>query len=343
MRAPTLLCSCAALLAALLQAQSPAPTPPPTYDPLAVPAAELPPSLEFTVHDRRRKRDVPLRVYLPTATDQAPLLLFSHGLGGSRDNNGYLGRHWSARGYAVVFLQHPGSDESVWREQPLAGRMAALRDAANGKNLRLRIDDVPLVLDALTRWNADDDHPCHGRFDLEHVGMTGHSFGALTTQCVSGQAAPWIGTKFTDPRIDAALPMSPSNTRAGSLATAFGSVAVPWLLMTGTADSAPIGDQTPASRREVFPHLPKTIDRYELVLDGAEHNAFGERALPGERRQRNPNHHRAILAISTAFWDTHLRGDPAARAWLHGEGCKQVLEPKDLWQVGERAAAGAPK
>jgi hypothetical protein len=101
--------------------------------------------------------------------------------------------------------------------------------------------------------------------------------------------------------------------------------------MTGTHDGAPIGGQTPATRREVFPALPKG-SKYELVLDGAEHSAFGDRALPGETRPRNPNHHRAVLALSTAFWDAYLRGDSAARAWLDGDTARSVLEAKDRWQ-----------
>ena len=39
-----------------------------------------------------------------------------------------------------------------------------------------------------------------------------------------------------------------------------------------------------------------------------------------------------ILALSTAFWDEWLRGDPAARAWLEGDGPKSVLEKNDRWQ-----------
>jgi len=54
--------------------------------------------------------------------------------------------------------------------------------------------------------------------------------------------------------------------------------------------------------------------------------------LPGDKEARNPNHHRAILALSTAFWDAYLRGDAAARAWLDGDGPRSVLEPKDRWQ-----------
>jgi hypothetical protein len=69
------------------------------------------------------------------------------------------------------------------------------------------------------------------------------------------------------------------------------------------------------------------------VLNGAQHSAFGDRDLPGDRAaSRNPNHHRAILAISTAFWDTYLRNDPAARAWLNGSGPASVLEKADRWQ-----------
>jgi hypothetical protein len=101
--------------------------------------------------------------------------------------------------------------------------------------------------------------------------------------------------------------------------------------MTGTHDTAAIGSQTPESRRLVFPALAPG-DKFELVLDKAEHSAFTERPLPGDQQQRNPNHHRAILALSTAFWDAYLREDAAAKAWLTGDGPRRVLEPGDVWQ-----------
>ena len=70
-----------------------------------------------------------------------------------------------------------------------------------------------------------------------------------------------------------------------------------------------------------------------LILDGAEHSAFGERALVGERGDRNPNHHRAILATSTAFWDAYLGNDDGSREWLLGDGPRSVLEDADVWQA----------
>lgn len=319
------------LLAPLLAAQQPEPTAP-AYDPLRVDANAEVLATPLTVHDAARERDIPIRVYLPAETAAAPVVLFSHGLGGSRDTSPYLGEHWARRGYVAVFLQHPGSDVDVWRDEQLGERMAKLRAAANGRNLRDRCLDVRAVLDQLAAWNGAADAPLAGRLDLEHVGMSGHSFGAMTTQMVAGQSVPLAGRPWLEPRIDAALPMSPSSPQRGDLARAFGDVAIPWLCMTGTRDTAPIGDQDPESRRKVFANLPATIDRFELVLQDAEHSAFvgGEgRAL---RARRNPNHHRAILALSTAFWDACLRDDAAARAWLLGAGAKGVLEPGDVWQ-----------
>jgi putative SOS response-associated peptidase YedK len=54
--------------------------------------------------------------------------------------------------------------------------------------------------------------------------------------------------------------------------------------------------------------------------------------LPADILPRNPNHHRAMLAISTAFWDAWLRQDAAARAWLDGDGPRGVVQTADVWQ-----------
>lgn len=303
------------------------------YDPCAVPPGAETQTADFAVNDAARSREIPVRVYLAQTSKPAPVVLFSHGLGGTRRGCAYLGEHWSARGYVVVALQHPGSDDSVWRNERPRERMVAMERAASGQNFLLRVRDVPAVLDQLDAWNRRPGHALAGRLDLARVGMSGHSFGAVTTQAVSGQSAGPVGQRFTDPRIRAAIAFSPSSPRRGDPATAFGSVTIPWMLMTGTNDTSPIGNADVASRLNVYPHLPTTIDKYELVLHNAEHSAFADRALPGDRKNRNPNHHRAILALSTAFWDAHLREDPPARAWLHGPGPRSVLEVQDRWQL----------
>ena len=161
--------------------------------------------------------------------------------------------------------------------------------------------------------------------------MSGHSFGAVTTQAVSGQRDASGQASYTDPRIRAALIMSPNSPRRGDAAAAFSGVTIPWMLMTGSHDVAVVGDADLGSRLAVFPALPAG-GKYELVLDQAQHSAFSDRALPGDAMARNPNHHRVILALSTAFWDAHLRHDPAAQAWLDGAGPATVLQAQDRWQ-----------
>jgi predicted dienelactone hydrolase len=303
----------------------------PKYDPLEVSKDNLPAPLDLTVKDTARSREIPVRIYLPPNKLAAPVVLFSHGLGGSRENSPYLGTHWQARGYVAVFMQHPGSDESVWRGKPFAGRLPAMRDAASLDNFVLRVKDVPAVIDQLEQWNKADGNELKARLDMEHIGMCGHSFGATTTQAVSGQRFPVTGTSLTDKRIKAAIAFSPSSPRNFDVNKAFGEVSIPWMLMTGTQDVAPIGDQDVKSRLAVFPALPPG-DKYEVVLKDAQHSAFGDRPLPGEKLQRNPNHHRVILALSTAFWDTYLRNDVSAKTWLSGDGPKSVMESADVWE-----------
>ena len=301
-------------------------------DPLAVSARETPQTIDLAVHDKARKRNIPIRVYLCLAKPSAPVVLFSHGLGGSREGSSYLGKHWASRGYVAVFLQHPGSDTAVWKGKPAGQRKQAMRDAASGENFMLRAQDVPAVLDQLERWNRTDDHVLAGKLSLKSVGMSGHSFGAVTTQAASGQLFARGRAMFTDARIGAAIAMSSSSPRRGTPEAAFGKVSLPWLLMTGTKDTAGIGHADVKSRLAVFRALPPGR-KYELVLHGAEHSAFTDRALPRDTEPRNPNHHRVILALSTAFWDSYLLNNAAARAWLDGDGPKSVLAKDDTWQT----------
>lgn len=301
------------------------------YDPLTLDKTFTPAHVDLAFHDATRNRDLPLRIYLPANTAPEPVVLFSHGLGGTREGSVFLGEHWAARGYVAVFLQHPGSDDSVWKDKPPAQRLRALKKAASLDNFLLRVADVSAVLSQLEIWNADKTNLLAGRMDLKKVGMSGHSFGAVTAEAVSGETLPMEGQKLTDARITAAIAFSPSLPRGISASKAFGEVKIPWLLMTGTKDVAPIGNADMKSRLGVYPAL-HGAPKYEVVLFNAEHSVFTDRALPGDRELRNPNHHRVILALSTAFWDVYLRGDAAALAWLDGPGPRSIMEPEDRWQ-----------
>tara|TARA_R110002111_G_scaffold255157_1_gene321224 strand:- start:12739 stop:13740 length:1002 start_codon:yes stop_codon:yes gene_type:complete len=302
------------------------------YNPLEKKKSRLQDPVDITIQDPGRQRDIPLRIFLPEQKQAAPVVLFSHGLGGSRNGSQYLGEHWSARGYVVVYLQHHGSDETVWKDAPARERLKALQGATTLQNSIDRYQDVSAVLDQLAGWNADAKHRFHQQFDLNRIGMSGHSFGAVTTQGVSGQSWRLIGKRYTDPRIKAAVMFSPSTQARSQPEQSFGEVSIPWMLLTGTKDTSPINATTVEDRRQVYQGLPDTIDKYELVLFDAQHSAFSD----GRQRlgvpHRNPQHHPVILGVTTAFWDTYLKQNQDAGKWLQGKPCRQLIAPRDEWQ-----------
>src|ERR1700742_2885005 len=63
--------------------------------------------------DVARNRMVPVRLRVPTGGGPYPVILFSHGLGGSRGGGELWGDTWAHHGYIVVHMQHPGSDDSL--------------------------------------------------------------------------------------------------------------------------------------------------------------------------------------------------------------------------------------
>jgi predicted dienelactone hydrolase len=255
----------------------------------------------------------------------------SHGLGGSREVGAYLANHWAGRGFAVVAMQHAGSDADVWKNSPPAQRLRVMKKAASLESFMSRTKDVPAVIDQITKWNGDKSHMLHGRFNMKQLGIGGHSFGAVTSQAVSGQSFGALGKKFTDKRINAALMLSPSPAKDGKNKRAFGQVTIPWMAMTGTKDTSIIKPElTAAGRLLVYPALPQG-NKYELVLKDAKHMAFSDRTMVGSK-QRNKNHHLVIKALSTAFWEAHLLDNKRASAWLQGDSPQQMLQVGDTWK-----------
>lgn len=292
---------------------------------------EVAATLLYEPKDETRSRVVPVKVYLPKTESACPVILFSHGLGGSRMNNPYLGNHWAGQGYVVVFMQHAGSDEEVWKSVPIRERLSAMKKAAGVQAALDRYADVPFVIDQLEKWNSQEGHALHGRLNLELIGMSGHSFGAHTTQAMMGQKYPGDRT-VGDERIDAFVAMSPSTHKRMAPEESFGHIKAPVLLMTGTKDASVITpDTTPEKRMAVYAAMPGG-DKYHLVLKDAEHHAFGD----SERRNatRMDHHHDAILALTTRFWDAYLKGDPEAKSELQSAAIrvKANLVEGDVWE-----------
>lgn len=68
-------------------------------------------------NDSIRNRPVPVKIYYPRTGDGPfAVIIFSHGLGGSRAGYEYLGRQWASHGYVSVHLTHIGNDTSVLKQ-----------------------------------------------------------------------------------------------------------------------------------------------------------------------------------------------------------------------------------
>lgn len=281
-------------------------------------------------HDAVRGRDVPARIYRPKTIDRpTPIVIFSPGLGGSREGYSYVGNAWAEHGYVVSVLEHVGSNgKTVIGKGP-----AALNTAMGGKEYAERAADVKFAIDQLFAMNSDKADPLFGKLDLKHIAMVGHSYGAVTTQAIVGQQiAP--GKSLADLRVTCGIIMSGSPPRS-PLATqnSFGKIALPLLHLTGTEDDSPVGGATAKARRVPFdqcPSSPQTL----ITFNGADHAVFSGRSRRiGEKRKVGEAVHPLILKVTTAFLDAHLRDDAQAADWMKNKvkaevGSLGVVEQK---------------
>ena len=99
-----------------------------------------------TWRDEARQRDIPVRIRLPQSSAPVPAILFSHGLGGSLGGGTEWAEQWASRGFAVIHVQHPGSDESIWKDKLAGERMAGLRSGADLQQFLARIADIKFVV-----------------------------------------------------------------------------------------------------------------------------------------------------------------------------------------------------
>ncbi|MFZ4683106.1 MAG: alpha/beta hydrolase family protein [Terrimicrobiaceae bacterium] len=289
--------------------------------------------LRETWHDAARGRDVPVKIYLPAGDGPHPVVIFSHGLGGSREGYQYLGEWWAGCGYAAVHLQHAGSDEALWKNTAPSERRGALagavRDPSNALN---RVKDVTFAIDELSRLNKNSGSPLRGHLDLTRIGMAGHSFGGWTTMAIAGQTLGPRGKSVADPRISAGIEMSAPVPRSSGGRNPLASITIPLLHMTGTLDDSPIGETKAAERRLLFDGMTRA-ETGLIIFQGADHMTFADPLNgPGLRESagsgQNAEFQRLIGMASTAFWDAWLRGDAPAKGWLRDGGLGRTLGEK---------------
>ncbi len=296
--------------------------------------------------DTARRREVPVKLRWPDAAmypGQRSVVLFSHGLGGTREGGSVWGEAWAAAGFVVLHIQHEGSDlAAVRRVTANFTDKSALRSLATGAQLLARLRDVGFVLDEIGRRHTSNT----GRWGLARpvqVGLAGHSFGATTTLGMAGQRYP----KFdgvNEPRLAAFIalsPTAPTAPEASDAGRAFERITRPVLCVTGMRDGDMIGNGgTPERRAAAYAALPvgePPLSKSHLVLQDADHMTFagdtGRAAeiVPreGVTRDLQSAHHALVKAITTDWWRATLLDDEVARSRLRTPA---NLRTGDVWQ-----------
>lgn len=303
--------------------------------PNGTPAADVP-HLGITIRDAEwrdaaRDRVIPVRIYLPAsigsvvvvpgapapadltsasaAAGKLPLVVFSHGLGGSRFGYSHLGQHLAQHGFVALHLQHAGSDRAVWQGGPLSV-FGNVQSAASEANAFARAQDVSFALSALLA-----DPELGARIDGQAIAVAGHSYGANTAMLIAGASVERDGkpVSFTDTRVKAAILLSaPPFHGEGDQAAVLRDVRLPTLHLTGTEDiiRVPGYRSDVTDRIGVFRDTPAVLPakKYLAVFEGGEHSVFTDRT----RSQRALAIKAATRDLSLAFLRATLQNRPQA-------------------------------
>jgi predicted dienelactone hydrolase len=312
-----------------------------------------------------RGEPLPLEIWLPSPgapVASRPWLLLMPGLGGTTDQLGWLAADLAGRGWAVVALEHPGSDARAVREA-LEGQ----RPPPGAETLAIRLDDVEAVLEARRS----------GRLEVpgEGVVLVGHSLGGLTALLAAGMVPePGLDARcrralrrlpIANPSrlLQCQLPASslpapcrrPSDLKGVVAYNAFGSLLwphqalrslpLPVLLMGGGLDLV-----TPPIDEQLSLFLPAGHRRSRLVLvDGGSHfspvRVTGQEAvlfrLGSDLVGEDPAVVQGLLLVLTGDFLSSLESAPAlAPQVLRRQGVSAwVLDPATArrWERAIRA------
>jgi predicted dienelactone hydrolase len=264
--------------------------------------------IDFDWIDPARSRAVPARLHWPTSVapgSRVPLVVFSHGIGGSRRGYSYLGRYWAARGIASLHVQHAGSDSSLWVGNPLTV-VDRLQRAAHESEALARALDLRFALDRVLST------PYGSQINRRRIVAAGHSYGANTALLAVGarvkREGQWVEAR--DPRFAAAIVISaPPFYGESDLASVLGKIEVPNLHVTATNDVIQIpGYHSPAADRLAVFNALATPRKLLAVFEGGSHSIFTDRAFTGGPAL-NPKVKTATAELTLAFLDLAFDGN----------------------------------
>ena len=267
----------------------------------------------------RNNRGVKYKIYYPdmVVNNPLPIIIWSHGLGGTQDGAGFISRFLSSHGYIHVNIGHEGTNDSLWRGKPGHPWDNIRKANIPWEDILNRYLDIPFVLNCLEQ----EELPIP--IDISLLGMSGHSMGALTTQIIAGQlTGNETPISLKQNKFKAAIAYSPvPNQRLRPndvpIQRVYGDIDLPMLHISGTEDYSPIDGPIQHLRDEIFNIGGKDFAmQYQVILDQADHMVFnGSRGqLPDYPEMEL--HKDQIKVMALAWWDYYLKNDPLSGHWL---------------------------
>lgn len=281
----------------------------------------------LVLHDEKRNKDVRVRIFYPVIAGKYPVIIFSHGAGGSDTCCESLTRHWATYGYITI---QPIHDDSVVQRRSNSDENArfpqAVHEALNNPALwESRPRDISFLLDSLAGLQKRV-AGLNGKVDTSRIGVAGHSMGSYTAEAIAGAlvdlpARP--GQNFSDPRAKAILCLSPQGPgQFGLTAHSFSNISLPFMGITGSLDN--LGPLANAAWHKIPFERSQPGDKYEVFIQDARHMSFISADTLNSARSSQAA---AILgytnSASLAFWDVYLKDDPAAKKFLQSDALER--------------------
>ena len=265
-------------------------------------------SVDMVWTDADRQREIPVRLYWPAGASAAtpvPLVVFSHGMGGSRNGYSYLGKHWASLGFASLHVQHAGSDRALWTGN-LFTLFGNLQAAASEGNAVDRAKDVSFAITSIL--NSKD---YGAQISASAIAVAGHSYGANTAMLIGGATVERDGKPMSlrDDRVKALILISaPPFTGEGDMGKILSSIKVPTLHVTGTEDIIRVpGYYSDVADRVAVYDAVAAPGKLLTIFKGATHSIFTDRASPAGF-ELNTAVKKATRELSGLFLKTVLGG-----------------------------------
>ncbi len=234
----------------------------------------------LVLRDSTRGKDIPLYVTFPKREGKLPVIVFSHGAGGSGSMYAPLLQHWASQGHMVIAPKHADLGDN-WRE--VVNKALTDVDGMVG-----RVDDTRFVIGALAEVEKRTPQ-LKGRMDTSRIGMAGHSQGAYTAMLLAGATVSLpkrqARESFLDKRPRAFLLLSPPGISPrgdlrGLTEESWRGIDRPMMTVTGTRDFNSTGEG--ADWRLATFHRAKPGDKFGVNITGASHLSFTGQPAQGK-------------------------------------------------------------